>query len=222
MKIKALIFDFDGLILDTEEPDFLSWQETYQFYGGELKLATWLPFIGAGTTSIPFDIYDHLEKQIGRELDRAEVRRRRRRRYAELLAARPILPGIEKWIADAERLGIRLAVASSAEREWVVGHLTERGLLEHFEFVTCEDEVKFTKPDPDLYLLTLKKLGIGAEEAMALEDSLKGVRAARVAGIFCVAVPNPLMREFLFEEADLRLRTLAEGELEDVIAGSTF
>jgi HAD superfamily hydrolase (TIGR01509 family) len=218
MQIKAVIFDFDGLILDTEEPEFQSWQEIYQQHGTNLTLETWLPFIGAGTDTVPFDIYEHLELQSGTPVDREEIRRIRRSRYMEFLGNRSLLPGVETWIADAQRLGIHLAVASSSYRDWVVGHLTERQLLAHFAYVTCADEVQATKPSPDLYLLTLKKLGIAAEEAIALEDSPKGVAAAKAAGIFCIAVPNPLTRHLPFKQADIRLTSLADYSLEALIA----
>lgn len=216
--LQAIIFDFDGLMLETEGADFYSWQECYQLYGASLDLATWLPYIGMGSSSITFDIYAHLEEQAGMPINRDEIRSRRCARYTELVAQQALLPGVEKLIASARSRGLRLAVASSSNREWVCGHLEQRKLREYFEVVVCEDDVRYTKPDPELYLTALTKLGIKAEEAMALEDSPNGVLAAKRAGLFCIAVPNPLTCHMTYEEADLRLPSLVEIRLEDWLA----
>lgn len=215
--IRAVIFDFDGLILETELPDFQSWQEIYQLYGGNLSLATWLPLIGTGSASRTFHPHDHLEAQLGRSLNREEIRTKRRQRYIDLVAAQPLLPGVEALIAEAEQRSLRLAIASSSSREWVVGHLARRGLAAHFDCIVCGDEVARTKPHPDVYQAVLTKLGIQAKQAIALEDSPNGVLAAKQANIFCVAVPNPLTQQVPFDQADLRLTSLAELSLEKLL-----
>ncbi|HZR44121.1 MAG TPA: HAD family hydrolase [Ktedonobacteraceae bacterium] len=217
--IKALIFDFDGLIIDTEVPDYQSWQEIYQERDCQLPLALWTGYIGKAAEL--FDAYAHLEQLSGQPVDRATVRIRRRKRYIELVAAQPILPGVEAYITTAKRLGLKLAVASSGTREWVVGHLTQRGLLAYFDQITCADDVQRAKPDPDLYLTTLAALGIQAEEAIALEDSPNGVLAANRAGIFCVAIPNPLTCQLPLDHADLRLASLQDLPLEDLLSRLT-
>ncbi len=217
--LRAVVFDFDGLILETEAADFQSWQEVYQLYGADLVLATWLPYIGAGQSTIKFDIYAHLEAQIGHELNRDEIRSRRRARYLELVTEQAILPGVEARIAEAQRLNLKLAVASSSSRAWVVGHLTRLGLLSSFSVCACGDEVRYTKPDPEVYLLALERLGgILPSEALALEDSPNGVLAAKRAGLTCIAIPNPLTCHFSFEWADLRLPSLSELRLQEWLA----
>src|SRR5215469_1061569 len=109
--IQALIFDFDGLILDTEVPDYQSWLEVYQEYGCQLPLSTWSAYIG-GAAEV-FDAYGHLEAQLGCTVDRQVIRARRRRRYSELVEAQPVLPGVRDYITTAKRLGLKLGVASS-------------------------------------------------------------------------------------------------------------
>ena len=215
--IQALILDFDGLILETELPDFQSWQEIYQHYGGTLSLTTWLPLIGTGSSSRTFHPYDYLEAQLGRSLNREEIRAQRRRRYAELVEAQPLLPGVEAVIAEANHYGLQLAAASSSSREWVTGHLARRGLEAHFDCIVCGDEVAQAKPFPDVYHAVLTKLGIQAKQAIAFEDSPNGVQAAKQAGIFCVAIPNPLTQQCPFDQADLRLISLTDLSLEALL-----
>lgn len=215
--IRALIFDFDGLILETELPDFQSWQEIYQQYGASLLLSTWLPLIGTGSSSRSFHPHDYLEAQLGRTLDREEIRIQRRRRYAELVEAQPLLPGVTAVIAEAKQRGLQLAVASSSSREWVTGHLAKRELTAHFHCIVCGDEVTQAKPSPDVYHTVLTRLGIQADEAIAFEDSPNGVQAAKRAGIFCVAIPNPLTQQNPFDQADLLLLSLADFSLEGIL-----
>jgi HAD superfamily hydrolase (TIGR01509 family) len=212
--IKALIFDFDGLILDTEVPEYQSWVELYQAYGCKLPIEKWLASIG---TTNAFNPYEYLEQQLGREIDHAEVRTQRRARFAELMADQTILPGVQEYITTAKRLGLKLAVASSSPRSWVIGHLSHFGLETHFDAIRCGDEVKATKPDPALYLAALQALEIEASEAIALEDSPNGILAAKRAGIFCVAIPNALTKQLSLSLADFQMSSLADLPLEQIL-----
>jgi HAD superfamily hydrolase (TIGR01509 family) len=214
--IKALIFDFDGLILDTEGPEFQAWQEVYLEYGCELSLSTWSVCIG--TTSHQFDPYQHLEILLGRPIDREQINAKRRPRNKELLAAQKTLPGVEDYLIEARQLGLKLGVASSAPNSWVSPHLTRLELLEYFDTIKTKEDVTKTKPDPQLYCLTLESLGVAASEAIAFEDSPNGVLAAKGAGIYCVAVPNQLTRQLSLEQADLQLNSLAELTLQKLMA----
>lgn len=216
MSIQALIFDFDGLILDTEVPDYQSWLEVYREHGCHLPLSTWATYIG-GAADV-FDAYADLETQLGRPLDRQAIRERKRKRYSELVAAQPILPGIVDYITTAKRLGLKLAVASSGTRDWVVGHLTRLALLDYFDSVKCANDVERVKPDPALYLAALCALHVDAQQAIAFEDSPNGVLAAQRAGLFCVAIPNPLTCQLPLEHANLRLKSLSDVPLESLLA----
>jgi HAD superfamily hydrolase (TIGR01509 family) len=213
--IRAIIFDFDGLILDTEVPEFQTWQEIYGAHGCELPLSVWAT--GIGTSSDVFNPYDYLETQVGREIDREAIQAQRRQRYRELLKAQAVLPGVREYIAEAQRLGLRLGVASSSSREWVVGNLTELGLSPHFDCIKCSDDVVRVKPDPALYRCAVDALAIEPEEAIAFEDSPNGVTAAKRAGLFCVAVPNPLTCQLVLTHADLQLTSLAEMPLQRLL-----
>jgi HAD superfamily hydrolase (TIGR01509 family) len=214
--IRAVIFDFDGLILDTEAPEFQTWQEIYCTHGCELPLSVWAT--GLGTSSDAFNPYDYLEVQVGRAIDREAIQLQRRQRYRELLKAQVVLPGVRECIAEAKRLGLRLGVASSSSRAWVVGNLTELGLSAHFDCIKCSDDVLRVKPDPALYQCAVDALGLRPEQAVAFEDSPNGITAAKRAGLFCVAVPNPLTRQLVLTHADLQLNSLAEIPLQQLLA----
>ncbi len=143
--IRALVFDFDGLILETELPDFQSWQEVYEQYGVSLSLTTWLPLIGTGNSSRAFHPHEYLEAHLGWSLNREEIRTQRRRRYAELVEAQPLLPGVAAAIAKAKQCGLQLAVASSSSRERMTGHLARRGLEAHFDCIVTSVLPRFRR-----------------------------------------------------------------------------
>lgn len=214
--IKAIIFDFDGLILDTETTEYRSWQELYASFGCELPLTLWHE--GIGTVGI-FDPYNYLERQLGYTLDRPTLEAQRRCRDAELLAAEVVLPGVVAYLDAASSLGLRLGLASSSPRDWVVGHLERLGLLERFDVIFCRDDVSGrSKPDPAVYLAALAALGVTAHEALAIEDSANGALAAKRAGLYCVVVPNGMTRELKFDHADRRLDSLLDVPLSQLIA----
>jgi HAD superfamily hydrolase (TIGR01509 family) len=214
-KIRALIFDFDGLILDTEGPIYQSWQELYEAYGGQLSFSTWAEIIG--TVSNEFDHFEDLEEQIGYPLDRAKLSPQRRQRELDLIAEQPLQPGVETYLKDAKLLGLRIGLASSSSCDWVTGHLAQRGLIGYFDCIYARDDVKIVKPDPELYLSVLKELGVRADQAFVIEDSPIGVTAAQRAGLFCAAVPNALTALLPLDHADMRLDSLTDISLEDLI-----
>jgi HAD superfamily hydrolase (TIGR01509 family) len=206
--VRALVFDFDGLILETEEPILLAWREIYEELGIELPLDLWLQTIG--TSDHWFDPYSHLVSQSGRaDLDEEALVLRRRRRHDEILAGRAVLPGVVQYLDDARGLGLRLAVASSSTRNWVEGHLARLGLLPSFDAVRCRDDVTRTKPDPELYLLAATALGSSPARTLAIEDSPNGISAAKAAGMWCLAVPSILTQTLDTSQADWRAASLA-------------
>ena len=213
--IRAVVFDFDGVILDTEVPEFRTWQEIYQAHGCELALEVWAT--GLGTSADAFDPYTHLEGQAGCPIDREAIQQQRRQRYHELLGATSALPGVREYIAEAKRLGLHLGVASSSSREWVVGHLTELGLNTYFDCIKCRDDVPRVKPDPALYQAVVETFALEPHQAIALEDSPNGIAAAKRAGLFCVAVPNPLTRQLSLTHADLLINSLADLPLQQLL-----
>jgi HAD superfamily hydrolase (TIGR01509 family) len=216
--IRALIFDFDGLIFDSETPDFISWQETYAYFGVALPRDVWNAQIG----TVTFNPYLHLEELLGRPLDRQVVWARRKARDNELLAVQTILPGVEDYLAEARQLGLKIGLASSSDHSWVDAHLQRLGLFEWFEVICCADDVGgLGKPDPAVYRTAIAALEILPHEGLALEDSPNGVTAAKGAGLWCTAVPNQMTRDLNFDHADYCLNALTEMPLTQLIAEVT-
>ena len=214
-RVKALVFDFDGLILDTEVPEYEAWQEIYREYGQTLPFETWAHCIG--TVASAFDPCADLAQRAGRGVDAASLRRRHRARTDALISEQPILPGIVERLDEARAMRLTLAIASSSSREWVEGHLGRLGLLGRFHILRCCGDVPRVKPDPALYLAVLEATGVRAVDALALEDSPNGVLAAKRAGLACVAVPNALTARLDLGAADLRLASLADVSLDVLI-----
>ncbi|MGQ9477993.1 MAG: HAD family hydrolase [Candidatus Bipolaricaulia bacterium] len=214
--IRGLIFDFDGLILDTELPTYLAWEEICLAHGCHLPLEVWAACIG---TSREFDVLGYLEARLGRRVERAALAARRRERELELIAQQGLLPGVRDYLAEARRLKLKLGLASSSSRAWVMAHLERLGLEGEFDSLKCAEDVGVgrAKPEPDLYWAVLAELGLLPEEAIALEDSPNGILAARRAGLFCVAVPNPLTRRLSLDGADMRLDSLRDLPLEALL-----
>ena len=123
-----------------------------------------------------------------------------------------ILPGVLETIHAAKRLGLKLAIASSSQHAWVDTHTKRLGIFDHFDAVICSDDVGIgrTKPNPDLFLLALNQLQVQKDAAVVFEDSPNGVLAANRAGIFVVAVPNPVTALLVIEGANLIMSTLSE------------
>ena len=205
--IRAIVFDFDGLILDTELPVYRSWLEVYEAHGEELPFERWVQIVG--TTATGFHPQHHLEERLGRPLAK-EVLDRRIDRRTELVLANEVLPGVVEHLDAARERGLKLGVASSSTGEWVRGHLLRLGILDRFQCVRCRDDVAEPKPEPDLYVAVLDCLGVAPKEAVAIEDSPNGVLAAKRAGMRCVAVPNSITQGLDLTHADVRLGSLAE------------
>ncbi len=218
MPILALIFDFDGLILDTETPDVRAWQDIYTGYGLTFPVESWGQIIG-GTGAAKFDAALHLQSLSGRSLDVEALRSRQNHISYQLVLQQPALPGVLDVIQQARGKGLRLAIASSSEHAWVDTHLKRLNLIRYFDPIICAEDVLpgRVKPHPDLFQKVLHELHLLPEQALVFEDSPNGVRAAKSAGIFTVAVPNPTTALLKIEGADLVLTSLADFKLQKLI-----
>jgi HAD superfamily hydrolase (TIGR01509 family) len=218
MPIKALIFDFDGLIVDTETPEVVVWEKLYSERGQQFPIERWAEIIG-GAGAVDFDAAAHLVELSGDGLEAEELRRRHRTLSEALTMTQPMLPGVKDLLEEARRLNLRLAIASSSPHAWVDTHVSRLGLLERFDHIVCSDDIPAgrTKPNPDLFLQALAKLNVQPHEAIVLEDSPNGLRAAKAAGIFTVTVPNPSTVRLRFQDEDMRIDSLAALRLTELI-----
>jgi HAD superfamily hydrolase (TIGR01509 family) len=215
--IKALIFDFDGLIVDTETSDYQSWCEVYEAHGCELPVEIWAKAVGRGFDA-EFEPFSYLESLNGRTVDRTTIGEQRRARDHAIVMSLPALPGVEQLIRDAKAAGLKLAIASSSPLSWVQPHLLRLGLFEYFDAIRTSDDVTNTKPDPELFLSACAALEVTPSEAVVFEDSPNGVLAAKRAGIFVIAVPNALTARMVIENPDVLVQSLADLPLAALLA----
>ena len=212
--LKGIIFDFDGLILDTETPIYQAWQEIYDQYQCELPLERLISNIGS--TEIIFDPLDYLLNTTRMELSISDLNRKIDIRLASLLINQPIMPGVLDLINSAYSSKLLLAIASSSPLNWVSSHLNNLGIAEYFSCYATKDEVQTTKPSPELYLLALKKMKLNADEVIAIEDSVLGIEAAKSANLFSIAIPANLTKGLDFSLADLIVDSAAEIDLKSL------
>lgn len=215
MPLEAVVFDFDGTILDTESSELTAWLEEYERHDVPFDRVAWLASIGGsgGETDPAGDLARAVAG-----IDPAATLRRQRSRWLELVGEAALLDGVEDRLDEAEELGLKLAVATSSGFRWAGEHLRRLGLLDRFTAVCTRDDVARVKPDPELYLLACDRLAVKPGNAVAIEDSANGVRAANSAGLFTVAVPNPVTAGQDHGHADLRVTSLTELSLRDLAA----
>jgi beta-phosphoglucomutase-like phosphatase (HAD superfamily) len=179
-----LIFDFDGLIVDTEGPGFRAWSELYASHGCSLPFEKYSACIG---TIGGFDLHGYLEQQSGRSFDRSELEQACNARWLELMKEQPLLPGVTTCVSSAKTLGLKLAIASSSTQKWVTRHLRKFGLLDAFDAVCTRDYVTAVKPDPALYLLALEQLAFRPTRPSRSKIRRRGFRPRRRPA--CIASP---------------------------------
>ena len=208
--IRALLFDFDGLVLDTEGPSYRAWVEVYEHHGHDLTLELWADAIG---TINGFDPVAHLE-ELGVTVDEA-MQEARRQRDLDLCDLEELRPGVTELLDEADERGAAKAIVSSSSDWWIERHLHRRGLLDRFDEVICANgDEERAKPRPTLYLEALERLRIEAAEVVAFEDSPNGVTAATTAGIYCVAVPNEITGALDLSFVDRVVASLADVDLD--------
>lgn len=205
--IDAVIFDFDGTILDTELSEFTTLSTVYKRFGLEYSLDEHRKMVGRA---------DHphwtvsLQELTGPLADIDAIRTERLEANRAEIAKLDIRPGVLDLIERATKAERQLAVASSSPLSWVGKHLDDRDLAQYFEVVATRDIVEHAKPWPDVFLAAAEQLGVDPKRCLVIEDSDNGVIAAKAAGMVCVAVPNPITEPCDFSQADLLLESLTD------------
>jgi HAD superfamily hydrolase (TIGR01509 family) len=211
--LEAVIFDFDGTIVDTETPEFESWREVFELHGFALDIDLWARAVG---TINGWDPYEHLGVLLGREVDRDAVRAMRHASGAVEKRMVALLDGVEQMLIEARAMGMKVGIASSSPESWVCGHLERLAIEAHFDTVVCAGEGLPAKPDPAVYRTALERLGVESRRAIAIEDSPNGISAAQSAGLYCVAVPNPVTARLDLSGAHMVVASIADLSLREI------
>jgi HAD superfamily hydrolase (TIGR01509 family) len=219
--LRALIFDFDGTILDTETPEVDAWRTIFRSHGLEYPDEYWMHAIGRGADQIDKTPVQLLSELAEIDVSRADVLFEYERLRMSAIDAAECRPGIRNLISQAMAAGLRLGIASSSHHAWVDRLLSRLGLFDSFSVIACADDVPRAKPFPDLYLSACGQLGVDPADAAAIEDSPNGIRAARDAGLRVVAIPNSCTIRLDLGEADLILDSAELLSLERIEALST-
>ena len=214
--IRALVFDFDGLILDTETPLIDAYAEIHLRHSVAFDRALFLRSVGHADYT--FDPWHGFSQHA----DRAALELERRACKDELLLRQPVLPGVLALLDAARAGGLRVGLASNSHHDWVDPHLTRLGLIDCFDFIACREDAPSPKPEPDLYRLVVNSFGLRGHEAIAFEDSHAGSLAAKRANLWAVAVPNESTAHHDFSHVDLRVTSLAEVQLDNLMRRFAF
>ena len=203
----AVIFDFDGLLVDTENAEYLAWNWLFEEQGSALSVDVWKEAVGYNGRVDPRAL---LEKAIGKSLNWELLDSKRHQYYMSLVETLPSLPGAEMLMQTCFDRGLKVGIASNSSSEWVKNGLARVGLSRYVHVMATRDEVQHSKPHPDVYHLALSKLDADAAGTVAFEDSEPGVRAATAAGITVVAVPTRFTRLQDLSPAKLQVKSLNE------------
>jgi HAD superfamily hydrolase (TIGR01509 family) len=213
--LRAVLFDFDGTLWDSETAVFGVFREFYADHGQELTLPMWSAAIG---TVGGFDPYTELQRlHADDDLDLDDLRTSTEARIREATDLVPLRPGVAGFLRQLDDAGVRRALVSSDRSEWLVTHLERLGWPDGWSaMVSADGDAARAKPNPHLYLAALELLDVPASQAFAVEDSPNGIRAAKTAGIPCVCVPNDATAGLDLSEADLVVPTFEGLAVDDV------
>jgi HAD superfamily hydrolase (TIGR01509 family) len=188
MAFSTVLFDFDGVLVDTEWAIYDAWHRTFRSNGHPLPLDVYTQCIGSDFAT--WSPKTHLEELTGEAFDWHDLDTRRQEEIVRALAGEGPMLGVVGFLEKLRQQGVRLAVVSSSSHHWVDGWLEKLGLTHWFETIVCRGDAPRIKPAPDLYLEAVRRLGVNASDCLVIEDSLNGIKAARAAGIEVWAVPN--------------------------------
>ncbi|MBK1828606.1 HAD family hydrolase [Haloferula rosea] len=206
MNFDAVLFDFDGILVDTEWAIYEAWLRTFQRHGHDLPIEIYTRCVGSD-----FDTWSpktHLEDLTGNSFDWHQLDADRQVEIrADLEKAGP-MPGVVTLLERLRAKGTPMAVVSSSNHAWVDGWLDKIELRDFFHTTVCRGDAPRIKPAPDLWLEAIRQLDKPAGRCLAIEDSLNGVKSAKEAGLQVWAVPNRTTASLDFSTADRVLDSL--------------
>ncbi len=217
VSIRAVIFDFDGLVVDTESTGYLTWKEIFSKHGHDLPVEKYAQVVGTDFNTSSYDPRRDLEALTGMAFDWDAMEVLRRERESVLRTSLETLPGVRDRLSEARALGFKTAIASSSPRWWIDSWMEQLGLRAHFDHFSTVDDTGKVKPDPSLFQHAAENLGVLPNEVVIFEDSLNGLRAARAAGMRCIVIPGPMTRHLNFEGAWRQMESLQNFTLAEAL-----
>lgn len=215
--LKAVILDFDGIIMDTESARAEACEKIHNEYRVAFSLERFIGSVGKSTTAM-----DDPWVAFPESVSRNELEHKYKQGKEALFALKPAMPGVVALIDDARARGFKLAVASNSLRVRVQPLLEQLNLLPLFDDICCRGEGFEPKPEPSIYTELLRRLDIRSDEAIAFEDSASGVLSAKRAGVNAIAVPNELTQHHDFTSADVLINSLSEVSLSHLVERFTY
>jgi HAD superfamily hydrolase (TIGR01509 family) len=206
--IKAVLFDFDGVLVDTEWAIYQAWRRTFEAHGHELPLAVYTRCIGSDFAT--WSPKTHLEELTGLAFDWHDLDARRQQEIIDDLGDAGPMAGVEEMLGKIATGGLPMAVVSSSSHRWVDGWLEKLGLTGHFETTVCRGDAPRIKPAPDLFVEAARRLAVEPGGCLVIEDSHNGLLAAKAAGMRVWVVPNRVTEGLDFTAADGIFRSLPE------------
>mgnify|MGYP001235033524 CR=1 FL=1 len=213
--IKGIILDFDGLIIDTESAWYEALDRVFETYQVKLPFDLWVKCVGASHEV--FDPYQYFAEHCRTTYDIEDIKERVHEQHSVIMSQRELRPGVVDYLQTARSMGLRVGIASSSHLSWIKPYLQKFQIESYIESIRCADYVKRVKPDPEVYKLALQSLELQPEETIAFEDSPNGAKAAYLAGLHVVTVPNEVTERLQFGPHSLRLKSMSEMPLADVI-----
>jgi len=216
---KAVIFDMDGVMVDSEDGVAQATVDMFrEVYGVKVKSEDFLPFVGMGAKKYIAGVAEKYKVDV----DVEKAMRDREENFGKIALGGKIrlFPGVIELIQEAKNSGIKTAIATSSHRAILEITLKGAGInIKDFDAITTAEECKNVKPDPEIFLLTAKKLNVLPQEAVVIEDSPSGIEAAKRGRFFAVGITNTFPRSKL-QEADMVVEGLEEISIKDLVSGN--
>lgn len=208
-QIKAVIFDMDGVLFDTERVSKQAWRVVEEKYGCRIDEAFLSGIRGGNLEQVRQAFITKFKDTV----DFEPMWEEKRQRFRQLLEDHgvPVKKGVSELLEYLHTKGYKIALATGSGRRQTMWNLQNTGLLQCFETIVCGDEVKKSKPDPEIFRKAAEKLGLSPAQCLIIEDSLNGIRAAGDGGFRAVMVPDLTMPdEAARQKVDRVLKDLTE------------
>ena len=199
MHYKAVIFDMDGTLVDSIEADFLAWQRLFAFYKIPLTFEDYIPLLGIKSAQVAKEFLP-----IKNDEELAIALANKLVYFEEIISEKGILPipFADVFLKQVKQFNVQVALATSSRKAKMEMVMKKLDLLHFFDVIITAEDVKKGKPEPEIFIKTAKKLCLPPEECIVFEDALNGVKAAKNAGMKCVALSSR-RTSGLLAEADI-------------------